>query len=33
LLVTNQGYFTGNTADMAVLDVQVGEAAAPHYVP
>lgn len=33
LLVTNQAYFTGNTADMAVLDVQVGETAAPHFVP
>lgn len=33
LLVTNQAYFTGNAADMAVLDVEAGEAAAPHFVP
>jgi sugar lactone lactonase YvrE len=33
LLVTNQAYFTGNTADMVVFDVAVGERAAPSYRP
>jgi hypothetical protein len=32
-LVTNQAYFTGDTGHMAVLDLQVGEAAAPHFLP
>jgi sugar lactone lactonase YvrE len=33
LIVTNQAYFTGNSAHWQLLDVAVGETGAAHYVP
>ncbi|HXA30150.1 MAG TPA: hypothetical protein VN193_15535 [Candidatus Angelobacter sp.] len=33
IVVANQSYATGNAADWAVLDVEVGEAGLPEYIP
>jgi hypothetical protein len=33
LIVANQSYFAGNTANMAILDVETGEVGAPEFIP
>jgi sugar lactone lactonase YvrE len=33
LMVANQSYFTGNTANQAILDVEAGERGQPEFIP